>query len=382
MLAAAAAVIAAKGFHDAQMTEIASAAEVSLATLYALFDGKDRIFEEVLTAAATAMREEVRAKVMPIADARERLLALIDALFACFDANRDLLRDLRHGHAGSALAHAAADGRRGSATSTTTSSTGSPGSRATRAAAGLLAGIEPDVFAVSLVGAVTATASRWVELRAAARSQRGRRFGARDLCLRARRGVAMKWRFALGVLAALGCHSGAETVTPPAAAEPLRARHRGGGARARDSEPIPATGSVLAEKTTEIGPRVDGLVEEVAVRVGDRVAEGAADLPDPRRRLPTAARRGRGRAAPGDGRGREGRARPRARAHPAREGRGIARAPRPGRDRARDHARARRDRARRRGDRPSGRRGLRGSCARTRASSRVATSTRAPCCAR
>ena len=43
-------------------------------------------------AAATAMREEVRAKVMPIVDARERLLALIDALFACFDANRDLLR--------------------------------------------------------------------------------------------------------------------------------------------------------------------------------------------------------------------------------------------------------------------------------------------------
>ena len=49
VLAAAAAVIAAKGFHDAQMTEIASAAEVSLATVYALFDGKDRIFEEVLT---------------------------------------------------------------------------------------------------------------------------------------------------------------------------------------------------------------------------------------------------------------------------------------------------------------------------------------------
>lgn len=163
VLAAAAAVIAAKGFHDAQMTEIASAAEVSLATVYALFDGKDRIFEEVLTAAATAMREEVRAKVMPIADARERLLTLIDALFACFDANRDLLRihatgtqavpwrtrqvmgerigDIYH-HFIDWVAGIAREAR----------------------SARVLASIEPDVFAVSLVGAVTATASRWVDV--------------------------------------------------------------------------------------------------------------------------------------------------------------------------------------------------------------------------
>lgn len=163
VLAAAAAVIGAKGFHDAQMAEIASAAEVSLATLYALFDGKDRILEEVLTIAATAMRDEVCAKVLPIADARERLLALIDALFACFDANRDLLRihatgtqavpwrtrqlmgerigDIYH-HFIDWVAGIAGEAR----------------------SAGLLAGIDPDVFAVSLIGAVTATASRWVEL--------------------------------------------------------------------------------------------------------------------------------------------------------------------------------------------------------------------------
>ena len=50
------------------MTEIASAAEVSLATLYSLVEGKDQIFEEVVTAAATAIREDVRAKLLPIAD--------------------------------------------------------------------------------------------------------------------------------------------------------------------------------------------------------------------------------------------------------------------------------------------------------------------------
>jgi len=163
VLAAASAVIAAKGFHEAQMIEIAATAEVSLATLYAMFDGKDRIFEEVVAAAATAIREDVRAKVLPIADPRERLLALIDALFACFDANRDLLLiyatgtqalpwrtrrsmgellgDVYH-HFIDWVAGIAREARRD----------------------GLLADVDPEVFAVSLVGAVTATASRWVEL--------------------------------------------------------------------------------------------------------------------------------------------------------------------------------------------------------------------------
>jgi AcrR family transcriptional regulator len=163
VLAAASAVIAAKGFHEAQMTEIAAAAEVSLATLYGMFDGKERIFEEVVAGAATALREEVRAKVLPIADPGDRLLALVDALFACFDANRELLLicatgtqalpwrtrqslgellgDVYH-HFIDWVAGIAHEARR----------------------AGLLPDVDPEVFAVSLVGAVTATASRWVDL--------------------------------------------------------------------------------------------------------------------------------------------------------------------------------------------------------------------------
>jgi AcrR family transcriptional regulator len=163
VIAAAAAVIATKGFHEAQMTEIAAAAEVSLGTLYALFEGKDEIFEEVVTAAATAIREDVRAKVLPIRDPRERLLGLVDALLVCFDANRDLLRihatgthavpwrtRQQMGERIGALYHDFIDWVAGIA-------------REARRA-GWLAGVEPDVFAVSLVGAVTATASRWVDL--------------------------------------------------------------------------------------------------------------------------------------------------------------------------------------------------------------------------
>jgi RND family efflux transporter MFP subunit len=83
----------------------------------------------------------------------------------------------------------------------------------------------------------------------------------------------MRRHLSFALLVALGCRSSAEPVAAPAEPEPFAV----GVAQvelARISEPIPATGSVLADKTTEIGPRVDGIVEQIAVRVGDRVAEG------------------------------------------------------------------------------------------------------------
>lgn len=40
-------------------------------------------------------------------------------------------------------------------------------------------------------------------------------------------------------------------------------------------EPVVGTGSIAAHKTSNIGPRVDGIIEEIYVRVGDRVESGA-----------------------------------------------------------------------------------------------------------
>lgn len=40
------------------------------------------------------------------------------------------------------------------------------------------------------------------------------------------------------------------------------------------AEPVTGTGTVAAHKTTVLGPRVDGIIEEIMVRVGDRVTEG------------------------------------------------------------------------------------------------------------
>lgn len=39
-------------------------------------------------------------------------------------------------------------------------------------------------------------------------------------------------------------------------------------------EPVVGTGTIAAEKTTDIGPRVDGTIEEIFVRVGDQVDVG------------------------------------------------------------------------------------------------------------
>lgn len=39
-------------------------------------------------------------------------------------------------------------------------------------------------------------------------------------------------------------------------------------------EPVTGTGTITAEKTTVLGPRVSGVIEKILVRVGDRVKEG------------------------------------------------------------------------------------------------------------
>jgi AcrR family transcriptional regulator len=91
-LAAARAVFAEKGFEDARMGEIAARAEVSTASLYAIFAGKDELYREVITTTAAAVRESVRAEVERVADPRERLLAVIDSVFACWERDQALLR--------------------------------------------------------------------------------------------------------------------------------------------------------------------------------------------------------------------------------------------------------------------------------------------------
>lgn len=88
----AARVFAGKGYHGAQMSEVADEAGLSLAALYSMFKGKEELYQEVICNRTEAIRTSLRAVIEPIEDPVERLLRLIDALFEAFEEHQDLLR--------------------------------------------------------------------------------------------------------------------------------------------------------------------------------------------------------------------------------------------------------------------------------------------------
>ena len=164
VIAAASRIFAEKGFHDAQIGEIASAAELSLKSVYAIFKGKEEIYQVVVTSTAERMRDAVQGKVVAIPDPGERLLALIDLLFACFEENRDLLRIYVRETQGLPWKLSQTMGE--------SSSTIAQAFRAwmislTEEArdAGRLDGTEPVALALAIIGAVTTTATHWIETR-------------------------------------------------------------------------------------------------------------------------------------------------------------------------------------------------------------------------
>jgi AcrR family transcriptional regulator len=161
-LAAAAAVFSAKGYHDAQMTEIAAAAELSRASLYSLFAGKQELYEAVISEAATAIGDAVRGDVAALDDPGERLLCVIDSLFACYEANQALLRIYAASTHG--LPFKIRDAMGEATLQRFVQFTTWVGELSQQAkSAGLLAGLDSEAIGVSLVGTVTTTAVRWIE---------------------------------------------------------------------------------------------------------------------------------------------------------------------------------------------------------------------------
>ena len=96
-LAAASLVFAEKGFHDAQVAEIADAAELSLATLYSCFGGKEDLYREVVRGTALRIRDGVRGRVDAVDGPREKLLTVVDALLECFEQDRTTVQTLLSG---------------------------------------------------------------------------------------------------------------------------------------------------------------------------------------------------------------------------------------------------------------------------------------------
>ena len=83
---------------------------------------------------------------------------------------------------------------------------------------------------------------------------------------------ALVWALTLAV-AASGC--GAPETAEPEAMEPKSIGVRSLAVVQMELVvPVFGTGTIAAHKTTEIGPRVDGIIEEIFVKVGDRVQSG------------------------------------------------------------------------------------------------------------
>lgn len=84
VIAAAAAEFAEKGFDGAQMSALATRAEVALGTLYSLFASKEQLFQAVIESRVDAVRQGIQSEVLRLDDPRERLLCLVDVTFERF----------------------------------------------------------------------------------------------------------------------------------------------------------------------------------------------------------------------------------------------------------------------------------------------------------
>jgi RND family efflux transporter MFP subunit len=80
---------------------------------------------------------------------------------------------------------------------------------------------------------------------------------------------------ALALALLVACGGGTQSATEGTAVEPIAVTTVDVD-REQLVEPIVCTGTIAAQKTTNIGPRVDGIIEEIYVKVGDRVAAGDA----------------------------------------------------------------------------------------------------------
>ena len=161
-LNAASAVFASKGYHDAQMTEIAAAAELSRASLYSMFTGKEELYQEVISTAAVAVRDVVHQKVEALDDPAHQLLCVIDSLFSCYEENQNLLRIYALGTHGQPFKIRDAMGDSGLEIFVAfTEWVVQIAKRARRA--GYLQGLDPEAVGLALVGTVTTTAARWLE---------------------------------------------------------------------------------------------------------------------------------------------------------------------------------------------------------------------------
>ena len=162
ILAAASEAFADKGFQGTQVAEIANAAEVSLNSVYGLFKGKEDLYEAVISSAAKTVGDRVQNAVLGISDPAELLLRVIDELFACFDEHRHLMRIYANTTHGLPWRVRQSMGEQSLRVFQDFTIWLIDRSREAKKA-GSLNDVDPETFALSLIGTVTTIAARWIE---------------------------------------------------------------------------------------------------------------------------------------------------------------------------------------------------------------------------
>ncbi|MCS6852942.1 MAG: TetR/AcrR family transcriptional regulator [Gemmataceae bacterium] len=91
MLAAAARLFAGQRFHEVRMEDIAAEAAVGKGTLYRYFADKEELFLALLDRASAQLHDRLQQQVVPVAEPRRRLVAVVATIIGFFDEQPHLL---------------------------------------------------------------------------------------------------------------------------------------------------------------------------------------------------------------------------------------------------------------------------------------------------
>jgi AcrR family transcriptional regulator len=104
LLAAAKAVLAEKGYHNAKVADIAAAADIGVGTFYLYYPTKDALFLELVEETARSLRDEIAQARAQVNGLAEKIRAAHRAFFRFARDNRELLKIVfGHGNTFNAL---------------------------------------------------------------------------------------------------------------------------------------------------------------------------------------------------------------------------------------------------------------------------------------
>lgn len=92
LLAAARKVLAEKGYHNAKIIDIASAADIGVGTFYLYYPTKDAVFLELVEETARLLKEQIEQARATVTSSVEKIRAANQAFFRFAQDNRELLK--------------------------------------------------------------------------------------------------------------------------------------------------------------------------------------------------------------------------------------------------------------------------------------------------